>query len=65
MSLFGWIAPSDRTTEQHDAHAAAYADRVLFLADGRLVAETRNPTAESVLDTMKQLDRRSPRPAVA
>jgi putative ABC transport system ATP-binding protein len=40
----------------HDPHAAGYADRVLFLADGRIVDEMRNPTAESVLDNMKRLE---------
>jgi putative ABC transport system ATP-binding protein len=40
----------------HDPTAASYADRVLFLADGRLRSELLDPTAESVLDTMKQLD---------
>jgi putative ABC transport system ATP-binding protein len=40
----------------HDPTAAAYADRVLFLADGRLRDELLDPTAESVLDLMKQLD---------
>ena len=40
----------------HDAMAASYADRVVFLADGRLRAELRSPTAESVLDTMKSLE---------
>ncbi|MEU0452956.1 ABC transporter ATP-binding protein, partial [Streptomyces sp. NPDC006129] len=40
----------------HDPVAAAYADRVLFLADGRLVDEMYGPTAESVLDFMKQFD---------
>ncbi len=40
----------------HDAIAASYADRVLFLADGRIVDELTEPTAESVLDRMKQLD---------
>ncbi|HEX2272767.1 MAG TPA: ABC transporter ATP-binding protein, partial [Acidimicrobiales bacterium] len=38
----------------HDPVAAAYADRVLFLADGRVVDEMRDPTAERVLDRMKQ-----------
>jgi putative ABC transport system ATP-binding protein len=37
----------------HDPNAAAYADRVLFLADGRIVAELADPTAEKVLDHMK------------
>ncbi|WP_072687413.1 ABC transporter ATP-binding protein [Rhodococcus marinonascens] len=40
----------------HDPRAAAYADRVVFLADGKIVDELREPTADSVLDRMKQLD---------
>ncbi|MCO1575685.1 ABC transporter ATP-binding protein [Crossiella sp. SN42] len=40
----------------HDPAAAAYADRVLFLADGRLVGELHEPTAERVLDRMKSLE---------
>ena len=40
----------------HDAAAAAYADRVVFLLDGRLVHELRDPAADEVLDTMKRLD---------
>ena len=39
----------------HDAKAAAYADRVIFLADGHIVGELRSPTAERVLDYMKNL----------
>ncbi len=39
----------------HDPSAAAYADRVVFLADGQVVHELADPTAEDVLDTMKQL----------
>ncbi len=39
----------------HDPNAAAYADRVIFLADGRIVQELADPTADQVLDTMKQL----------
>ena len=39
----------------HDATAASYADRVLFLADGHIVDWMRNPTADAVLDTMKTL----------
>jgi putative ABC transport system ATP-binding protein len=39
----------------HDPSAAAYADRVLFLADGRVVDEMLEPNAEKVLDYMKQL----------
>jgi putative ABC transport system ATP-binding protein len=40
----------------HDAAAAVYADRVVFLADGRIVDEMLQPTAERVLDRMKGLE---------
>jgi putative ABC transport system ATP-binding protein len=40
----------------HDASAASYADRVVFLADGRVVDEMRDPSAESVLDRLKSLE---------
>jgi putative ABC transport system ATP-binding protein len=40
----------------HDPGAAAYADRVLFLADGRIVDEMAEPTAELVLDRMKKFE---------
>jgi len=40
----------------HDPVAAAYADRVIFLADGRIVDEMNGPTADSVLDRMKRFD---------
>jgi putative ABC transport system ATP-binding protein len=36
----------------HDPAAAAYADRVVFLADGKLVGDLENPTAETVLSRM-------------
>ena len=39
----------------HDARGAAHADRVVFLADGRLVGEVLEPTADSVLEQMKRL----------
>ncbi|WP_152617891.1 ABC transporter ATP-binding protein [Phaeacidiphilus oryzae] len=39
----------------HDPVAAGYADRVLFLADGRIVDEMPAPTAEAVLDRMRDL----------
>jgi putative ABC transport system ATP-binding protein len=39
----------------HDPVAAAYADRVVFLGDGRIVGELAEPTAASVIDRMKQL----------
>ena len=40
----------------HDAHAASYADRIVFLADGREVDEMTEPTAERVLDRLKSLE---------
>ena len=39
----------------HDPVAASYADRVIFLADGKIVNEMADPTAEKVLDLMKRL----------
>ena len=39
----------------HDANAAGYADRAVFLNDGKVVDEMAGPTAESVLDRMKSL----------
>ncbi|MEA2703098.1 MAG: putative transport system ATP-binding protein [Actinomycetota bacterium] len=41
----------------HDPGAASYADRVVFLADGRIVDEILDPTAEGVLDRMKTFGR--------
>lgn len=40
----------------HDPRAAGYADRVVFLADGAVIDELLEPTAEAVLDRMKQLE---------
>ncbi|MFZ5872746.1 MAG: ABC transporter ATP-binding protein, partial [Actinomycetota bacterium] len=45
----------------HEPTAAAYADRVLFLADGRIVGEMSDPTAESVLERMKRDEAGGPR----
>jgi putative ABC transport system ATP-binding protein len=41
----------------HDAIAAAYADRVVFLADGRIVHDMSEPTADKIIDRMKQIGR--------
>jgi len=38
----------------HDPMAASYADRIVFLADGRIVDEMREPTADRVLERMKR-----------
>ena len=40
----------------HDPNAASYADRVLFLADGRIVDEMATPTSALVLERMKTLE---------
>jgi putative ABC transport system ATP-binding protein len=39
----------------HDPGAASYADRVLFLADGKLAGHLHSPTAESVAERMTRL----------
>ncbi|MGA1420111.1 MAG: ABC transporter ATP-binding protein, partial [Ilumatobacteraceae bacterium] len=39
----------------HDATAASYADRIVFLADGKVAGEMFSPTAQKVLDYLKHL----------
>jgi len=39
----------------HDPIAASYSDRVVFLADGRIVDDITEPTPDSILDAMKRL----------
>jgi putative ABC transport system ATP-binding protein len=39
----------------HDPYAAAYADRVVFLADGHIVDDLAQPTADTIIDRMKQI----------
>jgi putative ABC transport system ATP-binding protein len=39
----------------HDPVAAGYADRVIFLADGRVVDEMQQPTTDRIIDHMKTL----------
>jgi putative ABC transport system ATP-binding protein len=41
----------------HDPVAASHADRLVFLADGRIVDEIEHPTAEAILDLMKTFGR--------
>jgi putative ABC transport system ATP-binding protein len=43
----------------HDPVAASYADRAVFLADGRIVDDMVGPTADTVLDRLKRLSTRS------
>ena len=40
----------------HDPVAASYADRAVFLADGHIVGDLVDPTADSVLDRMRNLE---------
>ncbi len=40
----------------HDPIAAGYADRAVFLEDGRIVDDMASPTAEAVLDKIKTLE---------
>jgi putative ABC transport system ATP-binding protein len=40
----------------HDPVAAGYADRAIFLGDGKIVDDMADPTSEKVLDRLKSLD---------
>lgn len=42
----------------HDPIAASYADRVVFLADGRIVDELREPTTDTILATLRSSSQR-------
>ena len=59
--ILGFMAQAVRDLAQtivmvtHDPAAAAYADRVVFLGDGKIVGELADPTAESVINRMQQL----------
>jgi putative ABC transport system ATP-binding protein len=59
--VLGLLRSSVRETGQtvvmvtHDPVAAAYADRVVLLADGRLAEEIQHPTADSVIDALHGL----------
>jgi putative ABC transport system ATP-binding protein len=44
----------------HDPNAASYADRVVLLADGRLAGDLAAPTADRVLDALRQLSGSAP-----
>ncbi|MFF8845571.1 ABC transporter ATP-binding protein [Streptomyces sp. NPDC015127] len=65
--LGGTVRRTDRTVVMvtHDPVAAAHADEVVFLADGRLVDRMADPTAERVLDRLKAFDTRGPLTEVA
>jgi len=61
-ALLAFLRDATRTLGQtivmvtHDPVAASYVDRVVFLADGRIVEELTEPTAESVVARMAGLD---------
>jgi putative ABC transport system ATP-binding protein len=61
--ILAFLQSSARTLGQtivmvtHDPVATSYADRVVFLADGRIVDEIDSPTADRVLERMTALDR--------
>lgn len=52
------VDQDDRTVVivTHDAKAASYADRVIFLADGKLVNELEDPTMESIHKVMAEIE---------
>ena len=60
--VLSFLRPSVDETAQtvvmvtHDPVAAAHADRVVFLADGQVVGDMSTPTADRVLDRMKNLE---------
>lgn len=58
LRLLATVRRTDRTVVMvtHDPVAAAHADEVVFLADGRLVDRMEAPTAERVLDRLKAFD---------
>lgn len=60
--MLGFLRRASREFDQtivmvtHDPAAAAHAERILFLADGRIVDELLQPTADQVLERMKRLE---------
>jgi len=58
--LRGMVSEFGQTTVMvtHDAHAAAIADRVLFLADGEVVRDLGPSSARTILDTLEEVTTR-------
>jgi putative ABC transport system ATP-binding protein len=58
--LAGVVRSSGQTVVMvsHDPRAVGFADRAVFLVDGRLVADLSHPTADSVLDQVRLLETR-------
>jgi putative ABC transport system ATP-binding protein len=61
-AILGFLRDATRTLGQtivmvtHDPAAACFADRVVFLADGRIVDELADPTTDAVLARMAGID---------
>ncbi|HYD08839.1 MAG TPA: ABC transporter ATP-binding protein [Acidimicrobiales bacterium] len=59
VEILGFMRQAVRDLDQtivmvtHDPVAASYAERVVFLADGRIVDDLSDPTTERVIDRMK------------
>ncbi len=59
--LLGFLRQAVDTLDQsivmvtHDPHAASFADRVVFLDDGKIVHELKKPTETKIFDTLKKL----------
>ena len=49
----------------HEPEAAAWADTVIFLRDGHVVAELADPNRDRVLDALRELSETEPSPAAA
>ena len=56
--LRGAVKDHDQTIVMvtHDASAASFADRIVFLGDGKVVDEMLEPTTERILDRLKSLE---------
>ncbi|WP_055479763.1 ABC transporter ATP-binding protein [Sphaerimonospora mesophila] len=69
-ALLGFLRRAARELGQtivmvtHDPNAAAYADRVVFLADGRIVDELTAPAVPAILSRMASLDTSAPASAL-
>ena len=49
----------------HEPEAAAWADTVIFLRDGHVVAQLDDPDRDRVLDALRELSETEPSPAAA
>ena len=59
LSILRTAVDQDRQTVvivTHDAGAASYADRVIFLRDGDIVDEMRDPKMDTILHVMSRME---------